>query len=103
MERPAITVDIPASDLNQTTDHRVAPSVEGAAVDSSIDFLISIVSIVWICGVVAMLPFHLLQLIRLRRKLTGAVPLQDNIYLADYIPTPFVMGLIRPKKCNVGA
>ena len=97
MERPAITVDIPASDLNQTTDHRVDPSVEGAAVDSSIDFLISIVSIVWICGVVAMLPFHLLQLIRLRRKLTGAVPLQDNIYLADYIPTPFVMGLIRPK------
>ncbi|MGN8895648.1 M56 family metallopeptidase [Flavonifractor sp. HCP28S3_F3] len=91
-ERPAITVDIPASDLNQTTDNRAEVMTAG-----SIDVLVSIASIVWICGVAAMLLFHLLQLIRLRRKLTGAIPLKDNIYLADYIPTPFVMGLIHPK------
>lgn len=91
-ERPAITVDIPASDLNQTTDNRAEVMTAG-----SIDVLVSIASIVWICGVAAMLLFHLFQLIRLRRKLTGAIPLKDNIYLADYIPTPFVMGLIHPK------
>lgn len=91
-ERPAITVDAPASALNQTTDNRAEVIASG-----SMDFLVSIVSIVWICGVVAMLLFHLLQLIQLRRKLTGAIPLKDNIYLADYIPTPFVMGLIHPK------
>ena len=91
-ERPAITIDAPASALNQTTDNRAEVIASG-----SMDFLVSIVSIVWICGVVAMLLFHLLQLIQLRRKLTGAIPLKDNIYLADYIPTPFVMGLIHPK------
>ena len=91
-ERPAITIDAPASELNQTTDNRAEVIASG-----SMDFLVSIVSIVWICGVVAMLLFHLLQLIQLRRKLTGAIPLKDNIYLADYIPTPFVMGLIHPK------
>ena len=91
-ERPAITVDVPASALNQTTDNRAEVIASG-----SMDFLVSIVSIVWICGVVAMLLFHLLQLIQLRRKLTGAIPLKDNIYLADYIPTPFVMGLVHPK------
>lgn len=91
-ERPAITIDAPASELNQTTDNRAEVIASG-----SMDFLVSIVSIVWICGVVAMLLFHLLQPIQLRRKLTGAIPLKDNIYLADYIPTPFVMGLIHPK------
>lgn len=91
-ERPAITVNVPASDLNQTTDSSVEVMVAG-----SIDFLVSIVSIVWICGVAVMLIFHLLQLIRLCRKLIGSIPLKDNIYLADYISTPFVMGLIHPK------
>ena len=96
-ERPAITVDIPASALNQTTDNRVEPSIDEVVAADSIDFPVTIVSIVWICGVAAMLVFHLLQLIRLRRKLIGSIPLKDNIYLADYIPTPFVMGLIHPK------
>lgn len=96
-ERSTITADAPASDLDQTTDNRVElPVVEGTAA-GSVDVLLSIGSVVWICGVAAMLLFNLLQLMRLRRKLTGSIPLNDNIYLADYIPTPFVMGLIRPK------
>lgn len=96
-ERPTITVDIPASALNQTTDNRVEPSIDEVVAADSIDFPVTIVSIVWICGVAAMLVFHILQLMRLRRKLIGSIPLHNNIYLADYIPTPFVMGLIHPK------
>lgn len=94
-EPPAIADDIPASDLNQTADSRVERAETAAA--GSVDVAVSIASIVWICGVGAMLTFNLLQLIRLRRKLTVAIPLHDNIYLADHIPTPFVMGLIHPK------
>ena len=96
MERPSIAVDIPASERNQMTADRAVPSVEGGTA-GSVDFLASIVSIVWICGAAAMLMFHLLQLIRLRRNLTGAIPLKDNVYLADHISMPFVMGFIRPK------
>lgn len=95
IERPASTVDGSTFDLSQATDNRVEPS--GAAAAGSVDVLVSIASMVWICGVGAMLTFNLLQLIRLRRKLTAAIPLHDNIYLADYIPTPFVLGLIHPK------
>ena len=96
-KRPASTADVPASNLDQTTNHGVeSPVVEGAGADP-VDVLVSIVSMVWICGVAAMLIFHLFQLISLRRKLVGSIPLHDNIYLADYIPTPFVMGLIHPK------
>lgn len=94
-ERPASTVDVPASDLSQSMDNRIERSEVAAA--GSADVLVSIASIVWICGVAAMLMFNILQLIRLRRKLIGSIPLHDNIYLADYIPTPFVMGLFHPK------
>ena len=96
-EQPANAVDVPASDPSQRTGNRAEQSIaEGTAADS-LDLLVSIAGVVWICGVAAMLFFHLFQLIRLRRKLTGSIPLKDNIYLADHIPAPFVMGLIHPK------
>ena len=37
------------------------------------------------------------SLLRLRERLEGAVLLRDNVYLADYIVSPFVMGIFHPK------
>lgn len=96
-ERPATTADTSAPALHQATDNRVEPSAEEVAAADSVGVLASIVSMVWISGVVAMLMFHIFQLMQLHRKLTGAIPLKDHVYLADYIPTPFVIGVIRPK------
>lgn len=97
VQRPEITVEGPVSDGNQTADRHVKPpTVEKTAADS-IDLLGRAAGMVWICGVAAMLVFHIVQFIRLCCQLTGSIHLKDNIYLADYIPTPFVMGLIHPK------
>lgn len=54
-------------------------------------------SCIWITGVVAMLLYSAVQYVRLRRKLVGAVVYRGNVYLADYINTPFVMGILSPK------
>ncbi len=51
----------------------------------------------WPAGIAVMLVHSMVSLMRLRRKLIGAVCLRENIYLADGIVTPFVIGLIRPK------
>ena len=59
--------------------------------------LTSIAGVLWLCGVGTMLVFHLIQLLRLHSRLTGTVPLRGNVYLADHIPTPFVLGLFRPR------
>ena len=88
-QRPAVDVDVPASNLGSATDHSVEPPAVEVGETDSTDVLISAVSMVWICGVAAMLMLNLFQLIRLRRKLVGSILLHDNIYLADYIPTPF--------------
>ena len=92
-----LSITIPSPNRNQTVEQQVKPPLEEAPAADTFTFPVSVVSTIWICGVVVMLVFNIAQLIRLRRKLIGATPLRKNIYLADHIQTPFVMGLIRPK------
>ncbi|MDD6189515.1 MAG: M56 family metallopeptidase [Clostridiales bacterium] len=54
-------------------------------------------SVTWIIGITAMLLYSIIYFVMLKRKLIGAAPLRDNIYLADHISSPFVMGFIKPK------
>ena len=58
---------------------------------------IFIATYVWWGGILVMAVYGIVTYLRLRRRLITASPLQDNIYLADDIESPFVMGLIRPK------
>ena len=57
----------------------------------------AIVSYVWITGTGIMILYSVVQYIRLRRKLVGAMAYSGNVYRADYIDTPFVMGIVNPK------
>lgn len=53
--------------------------------------------IIWLIGIAVLLLYSVVSLLRLRWKLTGAVKICGNIYLADHIISPFVIGVIRPK------
>lgn len=57
---------------------------------------IAVGSCIWLMGMAVMLSYSIIQYVRLKRKLVGATPLRDRIYLADHISTPFVMGVIKP-------
>lgn len=59
--------------------------------------LIRIATYLWLLGIAALLVYSAISLMKLRRKLISAIPLRDNIYLADYITSPFVIGFLRPK------
>lgn len=52
---------------------------------------------IWLIGIVIMIIYSIFQLLNLRKKLIGATPLKGNIYLADQIVSPFVIGFIKPK------
>lgn len=52
---------------------------------------------IWLSGIAALLFYSVVSLLRLRGKLTGSVKLRDNIYMADHIASPFVIGITRPK------
>ena len=59
---------------------------------------------VWIAGMGAMLLYSAGSYLKIRKRLLVVVPLRDNIFLADDIKSPFVIGLFRPKiylPCNL--
>ena len=52
---------------------------------------------IWLGGASVMAAYSVAQYLALRRKLAEAVPLREEIYLADRISSPFVMGIFRPR------
>jgi len=54
-------------------------------------------TIIWGTGVLGMLVYSVVSYIKLRKQLKVAVPVRDNLFIADDIKSPFVIGFIRPK------
>ena len=101
-EYPSVALPIPGiSDaineaLPQGQEHLVADPLEAP---------MSIATYVWMIGVLGMVIYSIVSYVRLRSKLSVVVPLRDNIFIADDIKSPFVVGLFRPKiylPCNLG-
>ena len=97
---PAVT-QLPQPPLPAETGGAVsdAPADTAPAAVPAMSFNepVFILTLIWLAGMVLLLAYSLVSLLRLRRRLVGTVRLRDNIYLADHIPSPFVMGLFRPK------
>ena len=97
---PAVT-QLPQTPLPAETGGAVnaapADTAPEAVPATSFNEPVFILTLIWLAGIALLLAYSLVSLLRLRRRLVGAVRLRDNIYLADHIPSPFVMGLIRPK------
>lgn len=53
--------------------------------------------ILWLAGLAVMVACNSCSCIRLLRQIEGAVPLRKDLYLADHIPTAFVLGVVRPR------
>ena len=56
-----------------------------------------VLSIVWIAGIVALVSYSMVSLAQLKKRLMGSMLYKGNVYLADYIDSPFVLGVVRPK------
>ena len=55
-----------------------------------------IVGWVWLIGLGAMLLYALVSYLRLRRRVSVSLPIQDHIYLCDAISSPFILGVVKP-------
>ena len=51
---------------------------------------------VWLIGLGAMLLYAFVSYLRLRRRVSVSLPIQDNIYLCDAISSPFILGVVKP-------
>lgn len=53
--------------------------------------------LVWVGGIVILLLYGLISYLRLRRKVTEAIPYEKNTWLCDQVKTPFILGVFRPR------
>ncbi|NMA25848.1 MAG: hypothetical protein GX936_09315 [Clostridiales bacterium] len=89
-------VDLPVPDLSEAINESLPQGGEQLAADP-LEFPMAAATMLWLFGIGGMMIYSAVSLLRLQRKLIGAVRLRDNIYLADHIVTPFVIGILRPK------
>lgn len=95
-----VTVDIdPVSSGEETGTGEPGAEEPGRPAPASRPSGVTIASRVWLAGTALLLGYSAVSMLRLRRKLVGWVPLEGekNVRLADHIPSPFVLGLVRPR------
>ncbi len=56
-----------------------------------------IASYLWVTGIAVMLLYTLITYISLKRKVGTSTKLTENIYESENVPSPFILGVIRPK------
>lgn len=52
---------------------------------------------IWLLGIAGMVLHAWISYFRLKRKISAALELGEGVYLCDYIDTPFILGIIKPK------
>ena len=74
------------------------PGGGAAAVAQTTEFsALTVASVLWLAGAALLLGWLLTGLFRLRRQVAQAVRQDADVWECDGIPTPFVLGLFRPR------
>ena len=94
---PTISTGISSLDniVNPIITQTFAPDPLSSA--NPLQILIPVASIVWLFGIAVMLIYTAISYILLRRKVATAVLLQNRIYQSENVPSPFVLGILKPK------
>ncbi|NLD45917.1 MAG: antirepressor regulating drug resistance protein [Clostridiaceae bacterium] len=62
----------------------------------NVQVLVSVLSIIWISGIILLVGYSLISYIYIKYKVSFGTRLHDNIYECEGIETPFVLGIIKP-------
>ena len=52
---------------------------------------------IWLVGMAAMVVYALVSYVRLKRKVSASIDVGNGVYICDYIDTPFILGIFRPR------
>lgn len=56
-----------------------------------------IASVIWLIGIAMMLLYAVISYRRIHRNIAERMPYEENIFLCDFVKSPFILGLVRPK------
>jgi len=90
------TINSPAGFVNHIVNQYMPQGEEQLRADP-LEAPVAIATNIWFTGIFFMAVYGLHSYFEFKKKLVGALRLKDNIYLCDYITSPFVTGIINPK------
>ncbi len=59
--------------------------------------MVGAISILWVVGMVALSGYALISYLRIKRRVATAVRLWEGVYQSEFVTSPFVLGLIKPR------
>ncbi len=94
---PEVSTGIQSMDavVNPIITESFAPKPYASA--NPLQILIPVCGILWVLGISIMLLYTAVSYLLLRHKVATAVLLRDNIYQSEYVDSPFVLGIIKPR------
>ncbi len=79
----------PIYQMEVTAD--IAPTID------RLQITMTMFTILWLAGIAVLLIYTAVTYWHLRRKTSTAVILEDNIFQSEYVGSPFVLGMLKPK------
>ena len=94
---PEINTGIPIINevINPVIGNSFAPDPLTSA--NPLQLWIPTLALIWLLGVVSMLAYALISYARLRRRVSTAVRLREELYQSENVTSPFVLGIFKPR------
>lgn len=97
VDKPTIHTGVMAvnSVVNPYLSESMVPGV-GVGINP-IQMVMSLGTVIWVIGMIGLLVYAVISYLRIKSKADACLPVRENIFLCDYIDTPFVFGIVRPR------
>lgn len=85
--------------LNQSINPVLTQATASApdAAPNLLEIWLPVLAVLWFFGMAGLLGWSAVSYLRLRRRVSTAVRLEDNLYQSDTVLSPFVLGLMHPR------
>lgn len=90
-------VDIAFKRINAAFSSSIPPAAAPLSKLNPMDILIFLGALIWLTGMAVMLVYAAIAYLRLKRRISTATLVSENIYESDLIRSPFVCGFVKPK------
>ena len=96
-QEPAIDSGVEILDNAVNSSVMAGMTPEPGASVNPIQIHLFLAEIVWYLGMAVMLAWSAISYFRLKRKVAPSIDLGDGVFICDYIDTPFILGIVKPK------
>ncbi|HHV98692.1 MAG TPA: DUF4825 domain-containing protein [Clostridiaceae bacterium] len=93
---PSLTMNTGADNVNAAFK-TLLPAAAAITKADPMQVLITLGTIIWLAGAIVLLVYALVSYLRLKRQISMATLVTENIYETEFIRSPFVFGFIKPR------